>query len=253
MAEQQGHMLSRGTVNNLNYYIDKNGNYKFRSKSKLQGDKIKTDPAFALTRQNMSEFSKAATAGKIIRTAMALSITSAADNSVLTRLFTVMNKIIKSDPVSLRGERSVMKGNQAFLNGFEFNSKSPLSTTLKVRFTTAFDRVTGQTTLNLPAFVPGKQIASPEGSTHCKIISVSVGADFDSGDALSASAETALIPLSLAQIPAVNLVTQLEPNSTKLLMHAVGVEFLMIVNGVEYPMQNKAFNTIGIVEVSPSV
>jgi hypothetical protein len=253
MAKQQGHMLSSGSVNNLNYYRDKNGNYKFRTKSKLEGKRLLTDPAFQLTRQNMSEFSKAATAGKILRRELAINLGSTADGTVLTRLFSVLSKVIKSDPVSLRGERSAMKGNQTLLKGFEFNEKSPLSTVLFAKLNSTIDRVTGQSILEIPQIIPAKNISQAAGSTHCRIISVAVAVDFDSGEIQSATASTAIMPFTMVPVPPVNLVTQLEANSTKVLLQAVGVDYLMIVNGVEYPMQNKAFNSIGIVEVNPSV
>jgi hypothetical protein len=48
MAKQAGIILLTGTINNLTFYR-MNGQFYVRIKSRLRGDRVKTDPAFART------------------------------------------------------------------------------------------------------------------------------------------------------------------------------------------------------------
>jgi hypothetical protein len=253
LARQEGHIKTRGTLNDLNYYQAKDGSFKVRRKAKFDGQRLLTDPKFEMVRQNMSEFRKAANAGKVLRDELGTTLRNIGDGTLTARLFSVISQIIKSDPVNLRGKRSAMKGNQTLLKGFEFNSKSSLGSVLIAKIVSTIDRVTGQVTLAIPAIIPANNIFWPTGATHCKISSMGVAVDFETGQSESAGAFTANIPFGRVEIPAVNLVSQLEANSTKVLVHAVGIDFLNITNGVEYPLQNMAFNAMGILEVNPSV
>ncbi len=253
MARQEGHIKTRGTLNDLNYYQAADGSFKVRKKAKFDGHRLLTDPNFEMVRQNMSEFRKTANAGKVLRDELGTTLRNIADGTVTSRLFSVISQIIKSDPTSLRGQRSAMKGNQSLLKGFEFNSKSSLGSTLITKLVSTIDRVTGHVTLTIPAIIPANNIFWPTGATHCRISSMGVAVDFETGQSDSAGAFTANIPFGRVEVPAIDLVAQLEANSTKVLLHAVGIEFVNITNGVEYPLQNKAFNSMGIVEVNPSV
>jgi hypothetical protein len=253
LARQEGHIQMRGTVNGLTYYRAGDGTYKVRKKAKFDPNRLATDPDMEMVRQNISEFTKTANAGKYLRDELATVLRNIADGSIGTRLFSVMSTILKSDPVSLRGQRSAMKGDQSGLEGFQFNAKSSLDSVLIAKITSTIDRVTGQVTLGIPAIIPANNIYWPTGATHAKISSVAVAVDFETGQADSAGAFTANIPFNRVEVPAVNLVSQLEANSTKVLLHAVGIEFLNVTNGVEYPMKNKAYNSMGIVGVNPTV
>lgn len=243
----------RGTVNGLTYYRAGDGSFKVRKKGKFDPNRLANDPDMEMVRQNISEFKKTANAGKFLRDELATVLRNIADGSIGTRLFSVISDIIKSDPVSLRGQRSAMKGNQSLLQGFQFNAKSALDSVLIAKIASTIDRVTGQVTLDIPAIVPANNIYFPTGATHAKISTVAVAVDFETGQAESASGFTANIPNNRVEVPAVHLVTQLEANSTKVLLHAVGIEFINVTNGVEYPMKNKAYNSMGIVAVNPTV
>lgn len=249
MPEQQGHILTKGTLNNLTYTRRKVGGYRVMEKGKFDGARLLNDPAFELTRHNMSEFTKAASAGKFLRSALQGSLNFSADSSAVRRLFSAMSKVIKSDPVNQRGQRSVMKGDPFHLKKFEFNEKSPLESTLTTEVTSTIDRVAGQVILDIPALIPANQIFWPEGATHCKINSVAIALDFETGEFETAKAFTADIPFGREPIAAIHLVSQLEANNTKMLLHIVGIEFAMVTNGFTYQVKNQGFTAMKIVEV----
>ena len=57
--------------------------------------------------------------------------------------------------------RTFQDGNLSLLEGFEFNLNGKLGATLFAAIYKAFDRVTGDATLNIAAFSPTIRIAAP--------------------------------------------------------------------------------------------
>jgi len=115
------------------------------------------------------------------------------------------------------------------------------------------DRVAGNLSINVPAFVPGNMIAAPQGATHVKLISAGVEIDFETGVYVmntSQSAEIVIGPQNEAAIALNNAVT---PASTKPLFLAFGVEFYQEVNGIRYPLKNGAYNALALVKVDGGV
>ena len=52
---------------NLNFYKGKEGDYLVKRKGGINANRMKTDPAFARTRENDTEFANSATSGKLLR------------------------------------------------------------------------------------------------------------------------------------------------------------------------------------------
>lgn len=70
-----------GPVGNLSFYKSR-GKYFVRRKSGVNGDRIKSEPAFARTRENISEFRRAVLATKLLRAAFTSLLSRVADNRV---------------------------------------------------------------------------------------------------------------------------------------------------------------------------
>src|SRR5688500_10816287 len=85
MARQEGIILLTGPVGNLSFYR-MNGEYFARKKSGVSGEQIKSEPAYARTRENIAEFGRASLATKLFRSAFCVWIKSAADCRVTGRL-----------------------------------------------------------------------------------------------------------------------------------------------------------------------
>src|SRR5205085_12305740 len=95
------------------------------------------------------------------------------------RLAKRMMTVVKSDTTSIRGQRSVTKGNIQLLEGFEFNVNGVLSATLNAPYSATINRVTGALSVNIPSFTPAMLISAPQSATHFKIVSAGIELDFD--------------------------------------------------------------------------
>jgi hypothetical protein len=249
MAKLKGIIKLKGTIGDITFYKTQDG-YLAREKGGIDAKRIATDPAFQRTRENCSEFGRAGTAGKVLRSALRASLLTSSDNRMVSRLSQAMIKVIQADATSLRGQRNVIDGEAELLAGFEFNISGKLGTSLFAPFVGAIDRVTGELSVDLDSFVPTNMIAAPMGTTHYKIISAGAEIDFEAETFVEAHTESEILPWDGLPTAAINHVNAVTPASTKPLFLALGIEFYQGVNGEMYPLKNGAYNPLALVQVS---
>ncbi|HLF46042.1 MAG TPA: hypothetical protein VI548_06435 [Chitinophagaceae bacterium] len=249
MAQQKGIIPLQGTIGNITFYKSKDG-FIAREKGSLNANRIANDPAFQRTRENGAEFGRAGKAGKFLRTALRSLLQNISDSRMIARLTREMMRVIKADEVNPRGARNVIDGEAGLLKGFEFNVNSKLGTTLFAPFSGNINRVNGELSVDIPAFVPVNMVAAPGGTTHFRIISAGAEIDFEQGSYTADIKNTAELPWDATMTAAINMVSNVTANSTKPLFLVLGIEFYQQVNGVMYPLKNGAFNALALVEVS---
>ena len=123
-----------------NTYYDENAGYisfyktadghLARGKGGIEASRIANDPAFQRTRENGAEFGKAGSGGKVLRNAIRYLLENAKDKRVVSRLTTDLLKVVKTDTVNARGERTIQDGNFALMENFDFNKNAKLGATL---------------------------------------------------------------------------------------------------------------------------
>ena len=69
MAKLKGILKIEGTLQDMTFYKTQDG-HLVKTKSGVSADRIANDPNFQRTRENGSEFGGAATAGKVLRSAV---------------------------------------------------------------------------------------------------------------------------------------------------------------------------------------
>ena len=249
MGRQKGILKLQGSVGALNFYKGKDGSYLVREKNGVDAKRFATDPNFQRTRENGSEFGRAARAGKLLRTVFRGQIQNAMDSNVVGRLTQQMIAVLQADKVSTRGQRNVIDGEATLLSGFEFNVGGTLTTSLLAAFTASIDRVTGNCTINIPSFIPSSLISATGGTTHFKIISTAAAIDFENVAFVVDNKETALLPWDKTATTAINLINQVGANSTHPIFLLLGISFFQEVNNVQYPLMNGSFNPLAIVKV----
>lgn len=232
----------------VSFYKTKDG-FLARTKGGVSADRIKNDPAFERTRENGAEFGRAGAAAKLLRTSLRVLILHSADGRMASRLTREMVKVVRADETNARGMRNVLDGEVELLQGFEFNQNGKLSRTLFAPYTTTIDRVAGSVEVDIPAFVPGNRIAAPQGSTHVKLVAAGLEVDFENGQYVVNTSESALIPWGPQNQAAIQLVNAVTPASDKPLFLAFGIEFYQEVNGQWYPLKNGAYNALSLVKV----
>jgi hypothetical protein len=249
MARQKGIIKLKGTVGGITFYKTQDGHLA-REKGGVDASRIKNDPAFQRTRENGSEFGRAGTAGRVLRTAIRGLLLNSADNRMVSRLTQAMTKVIQADATSIRGERNVIDGEAELLDGFEFNIRGKLGTSLYAPFVPTIDRVTGQIKVVIPSFIPANMIAAPTGTTQYKIISAGAEIDFALETYVAPTSASAVLPWGIAPSVALTQTNTVTPASTKPLFLMLGIEFYQQVNGTMYPLKNGAFNPLAIAKVS---
>ncbi|MEQ8469673.1 MAG: hypothetical protein RIC35_00730 [Marinoscillum sp.] len=248
MAKQKGIVKLEGSIGDLSFYKTSDG-FLAREKVGIDKNRIKNDPAFQRTRENGSEFGRAGRAGKVLRTAFKMLLQNSSDKKVVSRLMTELIKVLQTDPVNARGERTVTLGDQSLLTGFDFNINSQLSTALFAPYSMSIERATGAVTVNLSAFVPGQTIVGPQGATDVKIVSGAAAVDFEQGISQGFVIKSEDIPLNNEEHAAIDLVHELPENSGGSLFLVLGLEFSQIVNGVRYPLKSGGYNPLTIVAI----
>lgn len=248
MAKQKGVVKLIGTIDDITFARTKDG-YIARAKSYITGDQINSMPEYQRTRENMAEFGRAGKASKTLRTAIRPLLQQAKDGRSTSRLTAEMMKVIKADTTSVRGLRNVIDGNQAFLQGFEFNINGKLSTTVFATYAATIDRVTGKLDVVVDPYIPTASIVAPEGATHYKIVSMGAELDFLNNLSIVDEQSSAMLPWDATQTAALTLSNNVTANSTLPLYLFLGVQFYQSVNGVDYPLNNSAHNALALVKL----
>jgi hypothetical protein len=167
----------------------------------------------------------------------------------VSRLTKKMIEVVKADATSTRGQRNVLDGELELLQGFEFNIDSELSQTVSAPYTANIDRVTGQATVNIPPFVPGKLISAPTGATHFQIIAAAAEIDFEKNIFNVVYAEGDHISLDIKPTQQIDLACALPANSIHPLFLVLGIAYNQEVNGEMYELKNGNFNSLAFVKI----
>ena len=248
MARQTGVITLKGTIGSVSFYKSRDG-HMAREKGGVDGNRIKNDAAFQRTRENGAEFGRAGRASKILRDAVRVIMQNAKDRRVVSRMTTIMVKVIQMDQVNTRGLRNVIDGEATLLEGFEFNSNAPLGTTLYGPFVSTINRVAGTLDISIAPFIPANLIAAAGGATHFKIATAGAEIDFSNEVFVTDNQESAILPWDNNATAALNLSNVVTANSVHPLFLLLGIQFFQDVNGVKYPLKNGAFNALQIVKV----
>jgi hypothetical protein len=249
MATQEGIIQLKGTIGNITFLKTADG-FLAKRKTGIDGQRISSDPAFARTRENNAEFGRAGKAAKVLRNAIRILLQDAKDRKVVGRTTQIMVKVVKADSTSVRGLRNVVDGEAELLTGFDFNINATLGSTFSAKYAASINRVTGVLEIVFPPFVPARDIAAPEGSTHYKLVTAGSEIDFEKNSFVTDDSSSGILPLDNIATAALTLTNNVTANSIHPLFLLLGIQFYQRVNGVDYPLKNGSFNALGIVDVN---
>ncbi|WP_417858939.1 hypothetical protein [Xanthomarina gelatinilytica] len=248
MAKLKSLIKIEGTLDDLTFYKGKEG-YLIKTKSGVSGNRIKTDPAFARTRENGTEFGHCATSGKTLRRAILNLLSDAKDGRVTSRLTKTMALVKNQDLTSARGQRQVAIGlasneGRALLKGFDFNSNALLSAVLLSDF--SLNPATGE--ISISDFIPNHNLNLPGGATHVSFTSGFLNLDFSTGDKdlLLSPVQNMIIDGTTSNII---LTPAGVPVGTGNELFFLKVAFFQEINAVQYPLNNGAYNALQLIEV----
>jgi hypothetical protein len=249
MAKQSGLVKISGNIDDLTFSKTKDGHLVRKRGKVVTKDEIANGKQYARVRENMSEFTRATEAARLFRATFNDSMAYCVDKTLISRSATAMMSVLSSDPISDRGERSVMNGNAKLLKDFLLNSKGRFGNICAKEYTTSIERATGKLTFTMQVFVPANVIVAPPGSTHFQFYSAAAAVNFDTGDYELKQASSASIPNTDKTATAIIVQEHmLTPGSTVPLFLVAGIRFFQEVNGKSYPLYNAAFNTLCIAD-----
>ncbi|RIA10284.1 hypothetical protein OE09_2139 [Flavobacteriaceae bacterium MAR_2010_72] len=246
MAKLNSFIKIEGTLDNLTFYKGRAG-YLVKTKGGVSASRIKNDPSFARTRENGSEFGHAATSGKQLRRAILDLLTDAKDDLVTARLTQTMARVQKTDTTSPRGERTVAIGlttpeGRNELNGFNFNADAILSAVLLTDFN--LNTATGE--VNIPDFVPAQNLSGPEGATHVSFTAGFLNMDFSTDIKDLQVSPVQNMPINNTNTPIV-LTPASVPTGAGNQLYFLKVAFYQQVNGIQYALNNGAYNALQLI------
>ncbi|MFC5684473.1 hypothetical protein ACYE2N_14940 [Flavobacterium sp. MAHUQ-51] len=248
MGKLSSFIKLEGTLNDLTFYKSQ-GDYLVRTKGGVSKKRIMTDPAFARTRENISEFSSNAQAGKLVRDSVGILLNRAKDSKLSSRMLQLMNEIKDLDSSSKRGKRKVAVGLQtaagkALLKGFDFNSKAKLASVLHAPYSLN----SGTGVINIDNFVSAQQLLYPEGATHVSLRSGIVKVDFTTDKFENSYSPESIVALDNTTTTVV-LTPANVPSGSGIQFNLLLIEFYQEVNGTQYPLRSGNYNVLNLVDV----
>lgn len=248
MAKVKSLFNVEGTLGEVTFYKGEDG-YLIRTKGGVSKNRILKDPAYARTRENLSEFANAATSGKMLRRSIVELMNDAKDNRVTSRLTQVMSKVKNEDLTSARGERNVATGiittlGKIWLSGFNFNKRAILDSVLQASY--ALDTANGE--IVITDLVPIQHLEVPSGATHVDLSSGFLNLDFATGDYDLQVSNLVNLPIDTT-ISTVTLTPAGVPTGTGQNFYFLKVAFYQEINTVQYPLNNGAFNALELIEI----
>ncbi|MBK9933623.1 MAG: hypothetical protein IPP61_09950 [Cytophagaceae bacterium] len=181
MARQSGHVKYVGTIGDIRHFkIKGNSGYFAGLKGGPTGDQVLTAPEFARTRENMSEFTACAMAGKSIRVGFSALMKQMSDPQLTGRLTGIMKKINLEDGSEARGQRAILISQQSqYLTGLDFNKNKSLVRILSAPFTLTPETDRSGSNLAFADFIPANMVNAPAGTTHFRLINaLAIVSDF---------------------------------------------------------------------------
>jgi len=250
MAKQKGHVKYVGTLGEVRHFKIKGRSEFFAGlKGGPTAEQVKTAPGFIRTRENMSEFTACANAGRSLRFGLSSVVKKMADSTLTGRLTGIMKKINIEDGSEARGQRAILVSTQTrYLKGLELNKNVSFKGIYNGPFELTSTPDRNESLLSVQPFNPLENMSIPSGATHFRFInllSVLSNVVFNSGTGAYEPAAPDLNELSNVvysdYIPVDAITPLIEinaalPNSPTIttdvaVLGSIGVEFFQEVNG----------------------
>jgi len=249
MARQKGPFKAQGSMGGYTFIKRRDG-YFIKEKGGVSAERMHSDPAYAVTRENWEEFGAASQAGELLRTAVESIVTDVRDTYMVSRATQLMTQIKDLDTNSPHGKRTVggciaLPEAKSKLKRFNFNIDGVLRTVLFSPITV--DVKTGAIHIN--NFIPRKGIKAPKGATHVTFQGAFAKVDFVTGTHSIELSNEVNLPLDRKSTSVV-LTPAGVPVGSGTSIYLLKILFYQMVNGVEYPLKERTFNCVQIIEVA---
>ncbi|MBO9203495.1 MULTISPECIES: hypothetical protein [Niastella] len=220
-----------------------------KKKSPITRSRYFNDPVFERSRENNTEFTRAAKANRVLRHAFKPGMLNKADRYVSGRLTKTMFRILQTDPINERGERRVPQGVLNFLGGFNFNRDTNLQTILRAPYSITFNQEAMLATISIPSFIPRAMIDTESDANAFMLTAMAASLHFEKESYPVEPVQTDLLDMSLQQHEDLQLqlpVIGHQPDHSVVV--ALGIEFFQSALGQIKPLDKK-HNALAVVKV----
>lgn len=249
MARQKSLFKVRGTLDDVTFY-QLDGQHYIKKKTQLDGQRVKSDPAFQRTQENFQEFGTVGAVARQIFEAFSTMVKKTADPRMISRLNKVLHAIKKLDTTQPRGSRSPVMGldtaeGKVLLTGFNFNRDTAVRSLLKAK--PQIDAAT--MAISIPGFKPTDQLNPPNSATHFQLAALWARIDFanDVHEAVQTTLDPAPIDATVQDL-LLSPSAPLGGDGRDLI--ALQVTFLMEEGGILYPLNDNSAKAAAIVAVA---
>jgi hypothetical protein len=251
MSKQVGLFRMDGKIGGVSFYRSA-GVDLARIANGPSKEKIASDPNFRRTRENNTEFGGCASVVKALRLAIGEARITKADAQIVGRLMKIFKEINLAG-TGARGQRGIdLVDNDMLLQGFEFNSRTALSSIFTAPYGITTTAARNEATVTAAAFLPASFINYPDGATHFKVFATlctlsNYAYDVDTGkymatdptlDMLNAEDDSGVldlsstVPVSLSLNPVLAGAPTMTATVAAVLL--IGCEFYQRVGSVDY-------------------
>ncbi|MBT0810908.1 hypothetical protein KIH41_06395 [Litoribacter ruber] len=246
MAKQEGLIKLTGKLGEVVFYKNKDG-YFAKTKGGASRERILKEAGFARTRENMAEFGSAASMVSQLKLALWPGSLRCAPNKLHSRLSSVLNRILKSDPENSRGERTLLKGGWDLMRNFQFNDKSKFSNVVKVK--PRIERTEQTWKVSFSQLRAAGDLQLPSAATHLRffLLATKFGPLGENDSPPSNLTESHTIPVESLPID-LELAAELPDGDFAFYAIALGVEFLICSGPEEFEVGRRKFDAAYVVE-----
>ncbi|RAJ06705.1 hypothetical protein LX64_01832 [Chitinophaga skermanii] len=170
------------------------------------------------------------------------------DKGMYRRLSSHLMKVLQSDATNIRGERTAEYGDVAMMAGFEYNNKVKFNRVFTAEHTITLDRARGMAEVKFPAFNAHHEVHAPKHATHFKLIASLHAVNFHTQQITSHHLTSQTLPLH-ATIDAFSMALEMAKFDPRHVFISVGIAFIEVENGQEYPIKGGVLNAMAIRKV----
>lgn len=248
MAKFIGFGQLKGTLYNTTFRrVPLTGNVASQ-KSSLEGSRVKTAPEFANTRKTNAEFQNSAySADALLATILGVPPFHRNSRQYQHLIRLLMKTVIPSDVSNPWGSRTTEDADTELLDGWQYNEDAPLNTIVNFPYSTTLDRTTGALTVDIPSFVPSSLLVANPAATHFRIVMVAAEVDFGSFTSVVDTQQTAILPYDSNATTLISQNLAFTAGSTLPVFGVLAIAFYKLVSGNYDLLDNKAYNTNGII------
>jgi hypothetical protein len=223
--KQNSEFPFRGSTKKFTFFSTDDGDFVRPRSKKVDKQRIDSDPKFATTKNQYTEFTEVMNSAKLLRNAFRLLVKNAKSRHTGRRLTSLLFKIIKTDTSNGHGQRNIANSNVKMLEQFDFNDQVKLENSLFAKYTPVVTRATGFVDVNVQTFIPEDALNPPAGATHYRLVMAAAELDFANRTVNAVQAGSDQILINRDDSPPFQLRAPLTPNSANVIVVVLGLEF----------------------------